>query len=121
MNAAYVFAQLGRPDLTNEWVRWIADEMYAIRRRRRRQRRRRHARRVVRAVGARHLSTWAATCGSRCSRFPQARVVVGGRGSSSPPRRGPAVQTIEPTAFRSRARSHAQLANATTLRFVVVP
>jgi putative alpha-1,2-mannosidase len=29
MNAAYVFAQLGRPDLTHTWVRWIEDSLYA--------------------------------------------------------------------------------------------
>ncbi|MEO8701324.1 MAG: GH92 family glycosyl hydrolase [Kofleriaceae bacterium] len=29
MNAAYLFAQLGRPELTAEWVRWIEDEMYS--------------------------------------------------------------------------------------------
>ena len=31
MNAAYVFAQLGRPDLTNTWVRWIEDSLYSDR------------------------------------------------------------------------------------------
>ena len=28
INAPYVFAQLGRPDLTQKWVRWIADTIY---------------------------------------------------------------------------------------------
>ncbi len=29
MNAAYVFTQLGRPDLTTTWVRWIEDSLYS--------------------------------------------------------------------------------------------
>ncbi len=29
MNAAYLFAQLGRPELTAEWVRWIQDSLYS--------------------------------------------------------------------------------------------
>jgi predicted alpha-1,2-mannosidase len=28
LNAAWLFAQLGRPDLTQTWVRWIADNLY---------------------------------------------------------------------------------------------
>jgi predicted alpha-1,2-mannosidase len=28
INAAFVFAQLGRPDLTQKWVRWIVDTIY---------------------------------------------------------------------------------------------
>ncbi len=28
MNASYLFAQLGRPDLTQTWVRWIEDSLY---------------------------------------------------------------------------------------------
>jgi predicted alpha-1,2-mannosidase len=28
LNAGFVFAQLGRPDLTHRWVRWIEDTMY---------------------------------------------------------------------------------------------
>ena len=29
INAAFLFAQLGRPDLTQEWARWIIDTIYA--------------------------------------------------------------------------------------------
>lgn len=29
INAAYLFAQAGRPDLTARWVRWIIDNLYA--------------------------------------------------------------------------------------------
>ncbi len=29
LNAAFLFAQLGRPDLTQEWVRWLVDTMYS--------------------------------------------------------------------------------------------
>ncbi|MBP8805214.1 MAG: GH92 family glycosyl hydrolase [Kofleriaceae bacterium] len=29
LNAAYVFAQLGRPDLTQVWTRWIREQLYA--------------------------------------------------------------------------------------------
>ncbi|MGN6109398.1 MAG: GH92 family glycosyl hydrolase [Kofleriaceae bacterium] len=29
INAAYVFAQLGRPELTHRWVRWIEDTLYS--------------------------------------------------------------------------------------------
>jgi putative alpha-1,2-mannosidase len=28
INAPFIFAQLGRPDLTQQWVRWIADTLY---------------------------------------------------------------------------------------------
>src|SRR5262249_9643668 len=28
INAPFVFAQLGRPDLTQQWVRWVADTLY---------------------------------------------------------------------------------------------
>ncbi|HEU0032669.1 MAG TPA: GH92 family glycosyl hydrolase [Kofleriaceae bacterium] len=28
MNAAFLFAQLGRPDLTQQWARWVEDTMY---------------------------------------------------------------------------------------------
>jgi predicted alpha-1,2-mannosidase len=28
LNAAFLFAQLGRPDLTQQWVRWLVDTMY---------------------------------------------------------------------------------------------
>lgn len=31
LNAAYVFAQLGRPDLTQRWSRWIRDTLYTDR------------------------------------------------------------------------------------------
>ena len=29
LNAAFLFAQLGRPDLTQQWARWIIDEIYS--------------------------------------------------------------------------------------------
>jgi predicted alpha-1,2-mannosidase len=29
LNAAFLFAQAGRPDLTQEWARWIVDNLYA--------------------------------------------------------------------------------------------
>ena len=29
LNAAFLFAQLGRPDLTQEWARWVIDEIYS--------------------------------------------------------------------------------------------
>jgi len=29
LNAPYLFAQLGRPDLTQQWVRWIEDTIYS--------------------------------------------------------------------------------------------
>ncbi|NVB79067.1 MAG: glycoside hydrolase family 92 protein [Kofleriaceae bacterium] len=29
LNAPFLFAQLGRPDLTQEWVRWLVDTMYS--------------------------------------------------------------------------------------------
>jgi predicted alpha-1,2-mannosidase len=29
LNAAFLFAQLGRPDLTQQWVRWLVDTMYS--------------------------------------------------------------------------------------------
>ncbi len=31
LNAAFLFAQLGRPDLTQEWSRWIIDNLYSDR------------------------------------------------------------------------------------------
>lgn len=31
LNAAFLFAQLGRPDLTQEWARWIIDTIYSDR------------------------------------------------------------------------------------------
>ena len=80
LNAPFLFAQLGRPDLTQQWVRWVVDTMYTDQpERRARQRRRRHDGRVVRARDARRVSDRRQRpLDPRRAAFPQARITVGG-------------------------------------------
>jgi len=124
MNAAFVFAQLGRPDLTADWVRWIEDNLYAA-----------TPAGVAGNDDGGTLGAWyvLATLGLypvpgserwilAAPRFPQARVLVGGRelvivadGD------GPYVRAIEldGAPLAGPYLAHAQLAAASTLRFVM--
>ena len=124
MNAAFLFAQLGRPELTNEWVRWIQDEMYSDQ---------------VDGVAGNDdggtLGAWyvLSTLGVYpipgsdlwilgAPRFPQARVLVGGHELVVLVEgRGPGVREIllDGVAVTGPTITHAQLAGANELRFVL--
>ena len=127
LNAAYVFAQLGRPDLANRWARWVIDTMYddtpagvagnddggTL-----------GAWYVLSALGVYPIpgsDRWILGA----PRFPQARVLVGGRelvitaeGVSD---RAMYVRAVELDGVPVDAAelSHAQLAGAASLRFVM--
>ena len=124
LNAAFLFAQLGEPELTHRWVRWIQDAYY-----------RDTPDGVAGNDDGGTLGSWFVlsalgvypVAGSdrwivAMPRFPQARIVVAGRelvivreGSGSSLARveldGVPIDTTEIT--------HGQLAGATSLRFVV--
>jgi predicted alpha-1,2-mannosidase len=122
LNAAFLFAQLGEPELTHRWVRWIQDTYY-----------RDTPDGVAGNDDGGTLGAWFVlsalgvypVAGSdrwiiAAPRFPQARVVVGGRelvivrDGSGPVTAveldGVPIDTVEIT--------HAQLAGASMLRFV---
>jgi predicted alpha-1,2-mannosidase len=123
MNAAYVFAQLGRPDLTATWVRWIQDSLYSdqpsgvagnddggtL-----------GAWYVLSALGAYPIpgsDRW--ILGT--PRFPQARVLVGGRELiiTADENGEPGTVEIDGVAVTAGEITHAQLVDATSLHFVI--
>lgn len=122
MNAAYVFAQLGRPELTNEWVRWIQDEMYSD-----------QPSGVAGNDDGGTLGAWyvLSTLGVYpipgsdrwilgAPRFPQARVILGGRELVIVAEgRGPNVREIllDGVVLESSTITQAQLVSASELRF----
>jgi len=124
MNAAYVFAQLGRPDLTNEWARWIQDMMYSD-----------QPSGVAGNDDGGTLGAWyvLSTLGLYpipgsdrwilgAPRFPQARVVLGGRELViTAEGRGPGVESIEldGVPIAGPTLTQAELTTATSLRFVL--
>ncbi len=128
MNAAFVFTQLGRPDLTQEWVRWIEDSMYSD-----------QPNGVAGNDDGGTLGAWyvLATLGVYpipgsdrwilgAPRFPQARVRVGGHELTIvADGEGPYVVAIELDGALLDGEAggpiltHAQLAGAGTLRFVM--
>ncbi|MBA3391000.1 MAG: glycoside hydrolase family 92 protein [Deltaproteobacteria bacterium] len=127
LNAVFVFAQLGRPDLTHEWVRWIEDTMYSD-----------QPEGLAGNDDGGTLGAWyvLATLGVYpipgsdrwilgAPRFPQARITIGGReltivadGLSD---RAIYVRAVEldGVAVAGPELTHAQLAGASTLRFVM--
>jgi putative alpha-1,2-mannosidase len=124
MNAAFLFAQFGRPDLTAEWVRWIEDSLYAA-----------TPAGVAGNDDGGTLGAWyvLATLGLYpvpgsdrwiigAPRFPQARVLVGGHELAIvADGDGPYVQSVEldGAPVDGAYLTHAQLAGASTLRFVM--
>jgi predicted alpha-1,2-mannosidase len=124
MNAGFLFTQLGRPDLTEEWVSWIEDTMYSD-----------QPEGVAGNDDGGTMGAWyvLATLGVYpvpgsdrwilgVPRFPQARVVVGGHELViSADSAGTHVDSIEldGVPLATRTLTHAQLAGATTLRFVM--
>ncbi len=127
LNAVFVFAQLGRPDLTQRWVRWIEDTMYGD-----------GPDGLAGNDDGGTLGAWyvLATLGVYpvpgsdrwllgAPRFPHARVRIGGRelaivadGLSD---RAIFVQAVEldGAPLDAPELTHAQLAGASTLRFVM--
>jgi predicted alpha-1,2-mannosidase len=124
INAAYLFAQLGRPALTNHWVRWIADEMYSDR-----------PDGLAGNDDGGTLGAWYVLSalgvypipGSDrwilgAPRFPSARVIVDGRELAiTREGQGPGVLAIEldGVAVSGPTIDHAALARAHTLHFVL--
>ncbi len=126
MNASYLFAQLGRPDLTRQWVRWIEDSLYGD-----------GPDGVAGNDDGGTLGAWYVLSslgvypipGSDrwilgVPRFPQARVTVGGHQlvidfDGAADGTGIDVGTIEldGVPVDAAAISHAQLAGASTLSF----
>jgi putative alpha-1,2-mannosidase len=123
MNAAYIFTQLGRPDLTVKWVRWIEDSLYSD-----------QPSGVAGNDDGGTLGAWyvLSTLGVYpipgsdrwilgAPRFPQARVIVGGRellitvdGS------GTKIAAIELDGVAVAGEiTHRQLLDASSLHFVL--
>ena len=124
INAAFVFAQLGRPDLAQKWSRWIEETHYND-----------QPHGVAGNDDGGTLGSWyvLATLGAYpipgsdrwildAPRFPHARVLVGGRELAiSAEGKGIYVQAVELDGVPIDVPeiTHAQLANASTLRFVM--
>jgi predicted alpha-1,2-mannosidase len=127
INAPFVFAQLGRPDLTQKWVRWVADTFYTD-----------QPDGVAGNDDGGTLGSWyvLATLGMYpisgadgfvigAPRFPSARVRVGGNelvieadGISDAAMYVEAVY-LDGTPLDAPALSHADLTHAASLRFVM--
>jgi predicted alpha-1,2-mannosidase len=121
MNAAYVFAQLGRPELTVEWVRWIQDSLYSD-----------QPAGVAGNDDGGTLGAWYVLSALGVypipgsdrwilaqPRFPQARVLVGGRELVITIDDNGTPGTIELDGVAVEGElTHTQLAGATTLHFV---
>ncbi len=127
LNAVFVFAQLGRPDLTHEWVRWIEDTMYSDK-----------PEGLAGNDDGGTLGAWyvLATLGVYpipgsdrwilgAPRFPQARITIDGReltitadGLSDTAIYVRAIE-LDGVAVSGPELTHAQLAAASTLRFVM--
>jgi predicted alpha-1,2-mannosidase len=127
LNAVFVFAQLGRPDLTQRWVRWIEETMYGD-----------GPDGLAGNDDGGTLGAWyvLATLGVYpvpgsdrwivgAPRFPQARVRVGGRElaivAEGLSERAIYVQSVDLDGVPIEAPelTHARLAGAATLRFVM--
>ena len=123
INAAFLFAQLGRPDLTHQWARWIEDTHYSD-----------QPDGVAGNDDGGTLGAWyvLSTLGVypipgsdrwilSAPRFPHARVVVGGRELSITAQgKGIYVKSITLDGVPvSGELTHAQLANANALTFVM--
>jgi predicted alpha-1,2-mannosidase len=123
INAAFLFAQLGRPDLTHEWARWIQDTHYND-----------QPNGVAGNDDGGTLGSWyvLATLGVypipgsdrwilSAPRFARARVLVGGR-ELAIIAEGEGIYvksiTLDGTPVTGEL-THAQLVNATTLTFVM--
>ena len=124
LDAAFVFAQWGRADLAQQWVRWVVDTMYTDQ---------------VDGVPGNDdggtMGSWyvLATLGLYpipgsdqwiigAPRFPQARITVGGHQLViDADGDGPYVRSVEldGVAVTTPQLSHAQLAAASTLHFVM--
>ena len=127
INAAFVFAQLGRPDLTHEWARWVQDTHYND-----------QPDGVAGNDDGGTLGAWyvLSTLGVypipgsdrwiiSAPRFPHARVLVGGRelaivaeGVSAKAIYVKSVE-LDGSPLETPELTHAQLANASILRFVM--
>ena len=127
LNAAFVFTQLGRRDLTNKWADWVADVMYSDK-----------PEGVAGNDDGGTLGSWYVLnalgvypiAGSdrwilAAPRFPQARVRVGGKElvitAEHLSEKAIYVQSIEldGVAIDGPELTHAKFANASTLRFVM--
>jgi predicted alpha-1,2-mannosidase len=127
INAPFIFAQLGRRDLTNKWADWVADVMYSA-----------EPEGVAGNDDGGTLGSWYVLnalgvypiAGSdrwiiAAPRFPQARVTVGGKElvitAEGLSEKAIYVQSVEldGAAIDGPELTHAQLANASTLRFVM--
>jgi predicted alpha-1,2-mannosidase len=122
MNAAYVFAQLGRRDLTTTWVRWIQDSLYSD-----------QPSGVAGNDDGGTLGAWYVLSALGVypipgsdrwilgePRFPQARVLVGGRELviTIDSNGEPGTVEIDGVAVTAAELTHTQLVNATSLHFV---
>jgi len=127
INAPFVFAQLGRPDLTQRWARWVADTHYTDR-----------PEGVAGNDDGGTLGSWYVLAalgvypipGSdrwilSAPRFPQARVLVGGRelvitaeGVSDKAMYVDSIE-LDGVVFEAAELTHAQLVGASTLHFVM--
>jgi putative alpha-1,2-mannosidase len=127
LNAVYVFAQLGRPDLTQQWLRWVIDTQYTD-----------QPDGIAGNDDGGTLGSWyvLATLGLfpisgadgfviGAPRFPRARVRVGGHelvieadGISDDAMYVQAVY-LDDTPIDAPALSQADLTRASTLRFVM--
>lgn len=121
MNAAYLFAQLGRPELTATWVRWIQDSLYSD-----------QPSGVAGNDDGGTLGAWYVLSALGVypipgsdrwilaqPRFPQARVLVDGRELVITVDDQGEAGTIEIDGVRVTGElTHTQLSNATTLHFV---
>lgn len=127
INAPFLFAQLGRRDLTNVWAKWVADVMYSD-----------QPEGVAGNDDGGTLGSWYVLnalgvypiAGSdrwiiAAPRFPQARVLVGGKElvitAEGLSEKAIYVQSVEldGVAIDGPELTHAQLANASSLRFVM--
>lgn len=130
INAAFLFTQLGKRELSDKWQRWVADTQYndqpngvagnddggTL-----------GAWYVLQALGVYPIpgsDRWIIAA----PRFPQARVLVGGKelvitaeGASGRALEGAIVKSVEldGSPIDATELTHAQLANASTLRFVM--